>query len=49
MTEKNKQDVKNFVQKTENDRKQRLAAELRANLKKRKEYVRETRKNVDEA
>ena len=49
MTENNKQDIRDIGQKTDNDRKARLAAELRSNLKKRKEYVRETRKNLDES
>ena len=44
MTEKDPQDSKSPPAKSKPDRDERLAAELRANLKKRKNLMRETRK-----
>ena len=48
MSEENKRDVKSRATKTSNgsppSREERLASELRANLKKRKDHMRETRK-----
>ena len=44
MTEENKQDVKSPATKTESDRQERLASELRSNLKKRKDHMRDTSK-----
>jgi len=47
MSEKNRQGQKSRPSKSETDRKERLAAELRANLKKRKEHLRGTKKGSD--
>jgi len=44
MSEKNRQKQKSRQSKSESDRAERLAAELRANLKKRKDHMREIRK-----
>ena len=45
MSEKNRQDDKSRQSKSQTDRAERLSAELRANLKKRKELIRQTKKN----
>ncbi len=41
MAEENKQDVKSNATKSESGREERLAAELRSNLKKRKDHMRD--------